>query len=52
MLTREQADFIEKKHNVWVDPASETYNPNGDKEYGWIAIPKEWIKEVENVNWG
>ncbi|MCP3681802.1 MAG: hypothetical protein GY861_03845 [bacterium] len=45
-MNREQAEILEKKHNVVIDEKGLQWNIN-DAQYGWEPIPDEWLKELE-----
>ena len=43
-MEKEQAEQIEKDHNVYVDADTDMYtNGERDDTYGWMAIPVDWL---------
>ena len=48
IMKKETAEKIEQNENVYVDAEAEMYNRDSrDAEYGWDAIPQEWITRAE-----
>ena len=47
-MTNAIKEYIEQKHNVYVDADTDMYNVGGgyDAEYGWDNVPLEWIAEA------
>ncbi|MBT8490942.1 MAG: hypothetical protein KJN62_07830 [Deltaproteobacteria bacterium] len=38
-------DYLETKHNVYIDPKTDQYNLNSyDEAYGWQPVPAEWLQ--------
>ena len=50
-LTKEQIDYIEEKHNVYVDAETLQFNVGGgyDAVSGWYPLPQEWIDDAASL---
>ena len=49
-LTKEMVEYLERKHNVYIDAETNVFNLDSrDAIYGWIPIPKEWIDEARKI---
>jgi aspartate/methionine/tyrosine aminotransferase len=47
-MSPEQAEKIEREHNVHVDAEAEMYTTGSrDLAYGWVPVPVEWTEETE-----